>query len=83
LLPCTCELPPTLSPLYQTSSLLLGVLPIAAFANLRLRYSLLYGEHVNHIQVLCFLSFPDFYCVCTPLSVRLISDNINAFVLSL
>jgi hypothetical protein len=44
--------------LYQTSSLPLSPLLIVALASLRLLYSLLYSEHINHIQVLCFLSFP-------------------------
>jgi hypothetical protein len=36
LLPCACLLQPTLALLYQTSSFLLGSLPIVASANLRL-----------------------------------------------
>jgi hypothetical protein len=58
LLPCICVLQPTLVHLYQTSSLLPGSLPIVASASLRLLYSLLYSEHINHIQVLGFLHFP-------------------------
>jgi hypothetical protein len=57
LLPCTCELQPTLLQLCQTSTLLPGPLPIVASVSLRLLYSLLYGEHINHIQILGFLSF--------------------------
>jgi hypothetical protein len=55
LLSCTCVLQPTLVHLYQTSSLLPSPLPIAASDSLRLQYSLLYSEHINHIQVLGFL----------------------------
>jgi hypothetical protein len=50
LLPCTCVLQPTLVHLYQTTSLLLSSLPIVASASLRLLYSLLCSEHINHIQ---------------------------------
>jgi hypothetical protein len=61
LLPCTCVLQPTLVHLYQTSSLL-PILssphPIVASDSLRLLYSVLYSEHINHIQVLGFLPFP-------------------------
>jgi hypothetical protein len=63
LLPCTCELQPTLVHLCQTSSLLPGPLPIVASASLRLLYSLLYSEHINHIQVLGFLPFLYLSCV--------------------
>jgi hypothetical protein len=63
LLPCTCVLQWTLVHLCQTSSLLPGPLPIVALASLRLLYSLLYSEHINHIQVLGFLSFPYFFHV--------------------
>jgi hypothetical protein len=55
--------------LYQTSSLLPGPLPVVASASLRLLYSLLYSEHINHIQVLGFLPFPYSSCVCSPLNV--------------
>jgi hypothetical protein len=44
--------------LYQTSSRLSGPLPIVAAANLRLLYSLLNKKHINHIQVLGFISCP-------------------------
>jgi hypothetical protein len=64
LLPCTSVLQPTLVHLCQTSSLLPGPLPIVASASLRLLYSLLNSEHINHIQVLGFLSF--FPCVFYP-----------------
>jgi hypothetical protein len=56
MLPCTCVLQCTLIHLYQTSSLLSGHLPIVASDNLRLLYLLLNREHINHIQVLRFLS---------------------------
>jgi hypothetical protein len=58
LLPCTCILQPTLAHLCQTSSLLPGPLPIVASSSLRWLYSLLYSEHINHIQVLGFLPSP-------------------------
>jgi hypothetical protein len=58
LLLCTCVLQPTLVHLYQTSSLLLSLLPIVASATLRLLYLLLYSEHINHIQVLGSFPFP-------------------------
>jgi hypothetical protein len=57
LLPRTCVLQPTLIHLYQTSSIFLSLLPIVAFASLKLLYLLLYSEHLNHIQVLDFLPF--------------------------
>jgi hypothetical protein len=71
LFPCTCVLQPTLVHVYQTSSLLSSSLPIVASASLRLLYSLLYSEHIKHIQVLSFLPFPYFSCaplllVCDP-----------------
>jgi hypothetical protein len=69
LLPRTCVLQPTLVHLYQTSSLLLSPLPIVASASSKLLYSLLYSEHINHIQVLGFLPFPYSSCVHFPLSV--------------
>jgi hypothetical protein len=77
LLPCTCALQPILVHLYQTSSLLLGSLPMLASANLKLLYSLLNREHINHIQVLGFLSFPYFSHACSPLSVWPMSKNIS------
>jgi hypothetical protein len=46
--------------LYQTSSLLPFPLPIVASASLRFLYSLLNRDHINHIQVLGFFSFPYF-----------------------
>jgi hypothetical protein len=69
--------------LYKTSSLLPGPLPIVALANLKLLYSLLYSEHINHIQVLGFLPFPCFSCVHFPISVWPMSYNITALVLGL
>jgi hypothetical protein len=79
-LPCTCILQPTLAHLYQISSLLPGPFPILASASLRLLYLLLYSEHINHIQVLGFLPFPYSFCMCSPLSVWPMSNNITAFV---
>jgi hypothetical protein len=58
LLPGTCVLQSTLVCFYQTSSLLPGSLSIGASDNLRLIYSLLNREHINHIQGLGFLFFP-------------------------
>jgi hypothetical protein len=80
LLPCTCVLQPKEIHLYLTSSLLPSPLPTVASASLRLLYSLLYSGHINHIQVLGFLLF--FYpsCVCSPLSVWPMSNNITTFV---
>jgi hypothetical protein len=69
LLPCTCVLQPTLVHLYQPASLLPSPLPIMASASLRLLYSLLYSEHINHIQVLAFLPFPYSSHSHSPLSV--------------
>jgi hypothetical protein len=83
LFPCTCVLQPTLVHFYHTSLLLPSALHIVASTNLRLLFSLLNREHINHIQVLVFLSFLYFYHVCSPLSVWLMSNNITAFVLGL
>jgi hypothetical protein len=83
LLPCTCVLQPTLVHLYQTSLSLPGSLPTVASAILRLLYSLLNQEHINHIQVLGFLSFPHFSHACSLLSVWPMSNNITAFVLGI
>jgi hypothetical protein len=58
LLPCTCVLEATVIHLYQTSSLISSTFPIVVFASLRLLYSFLYSEHINHIQVFGFLPFP-------------------------
>jgi hypothetical protein len=60
-------LQPTLAHLYQTFSLLPSPLPIVASASLRLLYSLLYSEHINHIQILGFLPFPYSSHACSPL----------------
>jgi hypothetical protein len=76
LLPCTYVLQPTLLHLYQTSSLLPSPLPIVASASLRLLYSLLYSELINHIQVLGFLPFPYSSSVYSPLSVWPMANNI-------
>jgi hypothetical protein len=83
LLPWTCVLQPTLVHLYQTSLILPGPLPIVSSANLRLFCLLLNKEHINHIQVLGFLSFHYVSHVCSPLSVWPMSNNITTFVLSL
>jgi hypothetical protein len=83
LLPCTCVLQPTLVHHYQTSSLLSGPLPIVASDSLRLLYSLLYSEHINHIQILGFLPFPYSSRAHSPLSVWPMTSNITAFVLGL
>jgi hypothetical protein len=83
LFPGTCVLKPILVHLYQTSSLLPSPLPIVASASLRLLYSLLYSEHINHIQVLGFLPFPYSSHAHSFLSVWPMSDNICAFVLCL
>jgi hypothetical protein len=81
--PCTCILQSTLTHLYQTSSLLLGHIPIVASVTLRLLYSLLCSGHINLIQVLGFLPFPYSSCMHFPLSVWPMSNNITAFVLGL
>jgi hypothetical protein len=83
LLPCTCVSQSMLVRLYQISSLLPGPLPIVISANLRLLYSLLNREHINHIKVLGILSYPYFSCMHSPLSVWPMSNNITAFVLGL
>jgi hypothetical protein len=67
--PCICVLQPKLVYLYQTSSLLRSPFPIVASASLRLLYSFLYSEHINHIHVFGFLPFPYLSCVQSPLSV--------------
>jgi hypothetical protein len=54
-----------------------------AFASLSLLYSLLYSEHINHIQVLGFFPFPYSSHGCSPFSVWPMSNNITAFVLGL
>jgi hypothetical protein len=83
LLPCTCILQPELVHPYQTSSLIPSHLPIVASTSLRLLYSLLYGGHIKHFQVLGFLPFPYSSHVWSPISVWPMSDNITAFVLGL
>jgi hypothetical protein len=65
------------------SSVLPGPLPIVASASLRLLYSLLYSEHINHIQVLGFLLLPYSSYVHSPLSVWPMSNNTTAFILGL
>jgi hypothetical protein len=61
----------------------IGPLRIVASASLRLLYLLLYSEHINHIQVLGFLSFPYSFHVHSPFRVWHMSNNITAFVLGL
>jgi hypothetical protein len=58
LFPWTCVFQPQLVHLYQTSSLLPSPLSIVALASLRLLYSLLYSEHINHYQGFGFLPLP-------------------------
>jgi hypothetical protein len=82
-LPCTCILQTTLFHLCQTSSLLPAPLSIVASASLRLLYSLLYTEYINHIQLLGFLPFPYSLCAHSPLSVWPMSNNNTAFFLCL
>jgi hypothetical protein len=53
-------------------------LPIVAFARLRLLYSLLYSEHINHISSLGFFPFPYPSHVHSYLTVWPISNNITA-----
>jgi hypothetical protein len=55
--------------LCQTSSVLPSPLHTVASASLRLLYSLLHSEHINHVQVLGFLPYPYPYCARSPLSV--------------
>jgi hypothetical protein len=69
LLLITGVLQSTLVHFYQASLLLLGPVPIVVSANLRLLYSLLNREQINHIQVLGFYSFPYSSLVDSPLSV--------------
>jgi hypothetical protein len=68
LLPGTCVLQHTLVHLYQTSSLLPSPLLIVGSASLRLLYSLLSSDHINHIWLLSFLPCPYSSCACSPLS---------------
>jgi hypothetical protein len=79
LLPCICVLQPILVHLYQTSSLLPSPFLIVASATLRFLYSLLYNEHINHIQVLSFLLIRYSSCARSPFSVWTISNNISVF----
>jgi hypothetical protein len=76
LIPGTCVLESTLVHLRQSSSLPPSPLPIVASASLRLLHSLLYSEHINHIQVFGFLPFPipllSFPLVCDPCPIILL-----------
>jgi hypothetical protein len=83
LLPCTCLFNPHLVHLYQTSSLLASPLPILASASLRLLYSLLYHEQINHIQVLGLLPFPYSSHGYSTVSMWPMSNHITAFALDL
>jgi hypothetical protein len=75
LLPCTCVSQPSSVHLYQTPSLLPSSFPIVASASLKLLISLHYREHIKHIQLLGFFSFPYFFCTCSLLSVWPMSNN--------
>jgi hypothetical protein len=77
LLLCTCVLQPKLIHLYLTSSLFSSHLPIVTFVVLRLQWA--------H-QTLSSFGFPNFpysSCMCSPLSMWSMSNNITAFVLGL
>jgi hypothetical protein len=82
LFPCIYVLQPQLIYLYQTSSLLPGHLPTLTSANLRLLYSLLYSDYINHIQVFGFLPLPYLSLAWPPLSVSCV-PQIATFVLGL
>jgi hypothetical protein len=83
LFPCIYVLQPQLVHPYQSSSLFPSPLPIVASASLRLLYSFLYSEHINHIQDFGFLPFPYSSHAWTPFSVWPMSNNITAFILGL
>jgi hypothetical protein len=83
LLPCTCVLQLKLVHHYQTSSLLPSHFFTVASAILRLLHSLLYSEHIKHFQILGFCPFPYSSCMCSPLSVWPMSNNITAFILGI
>jgi hypothetical protein len=83
LFPCTYVLHSTLVHLCQTTSLLLGPLPILRCASLRLLSLLLYRKHISHIWGFCFLSLSYSSCACSPLIVWPMSNNITAFVLDI
>jgi O-antigen ligase len=76
---CIHVLQSTLVRLYHTSSVLSSPLPIVGSASLRLLYSFLYNEHINHIQVFGFLRFLYPTCAWSPLSVWPMSNNITEF----
>jgi hypothetical protein len=82
LLPCTCVLQPKLVNLYQISSLFPSPFPIVVSASLKLLYSFIYTDHINHIQDFVFLLFPYSSHGQSPLTVWPVSNNITAFVLS-
>jgi hypothetical protein len=76
LFPCTWVLQPKSVHLYQSFLLLPSPVPIVASASLRLLYSLLYSEHINHIEVFGFLPFPYPSGTCSPLSVWPMSSKL-------
>jgi hypothetical protein len=83
LLPCTCELQPELAYLYQTSSPLPSHLPIVASVSLRLLYLAPLQWVHQTLSSLGFPTFPYSSCMCSPLSMWPMSNNITAFVLGL
>jgi hypothetical protein len=83
LLTSICVLQHKLVHICQTSSPVPNPLPIVASARLRLLYSLLYSDHINHIQGFGFFPFPHPSLVQSTLSMRSVSNNITTFVLGL
>jgi hypothetical protein len=69
LFPCIYVLQSQLVHLYQSSSLHSSPLPMVAPTSLKFLYSLLYREHINHIQVFSFLPFSYPSCAWPPLNV--------------
>jgi hypothetical protein len=82
LFPCMCVLQPKLVHLYQTSSLLPSPPSIVASISLRLLYSFLYREHINHIQHFGFLPLP-YSTVHGLLLVWSVYNNITALYYSI
>jgi hypothetical protein len=74
LFPCVYVLQSKFVHLYQSSLLLPSLLPIVALASVRLRYSFLYSEHINHIQVL--ISFP---CPIFPMQSSLTEISVQLY----
>jgi hypothetical protein len=83
LIPCTCYCKPCWFISTRPLHYFLVPFPIVFSTSLRLLYSLLNREHINHIEVLGFLFFTYFSCVCSHFSVWPMSNNITAFVLGL